>query len=106
MRLIHPLIQVGFYREMQDQFHITVITFYPLASSQTSNGHVQDKDRYFPVSLSNQEILSLEAIFSEKLDHNSNDIFSLEKSNHDREKMKQDAMVHFWLSEVSLFDTI
>jgi hypothetical protein len=95
---------------MQDQFHITVISFYPLAafnpSSTNDHHHGSDKDHYASLNLHNQEILSLEAAFSEKLNHNNNDIFSLEKSNHDREKMKQDAMVHFWLSEVSLLDTI
>jgi hypothetical protein len=38
------------------------------------------------------------------IENNSAAVYSLDKSDFDLEKMKQDSMVYFWLSEVNIDD--
>eukprot|EP01034_Spumella_vulgaris_P031174 gene31174-38521_t len=82
---------LGFYQEKQDdRNHATVITFIPLSASV--------------VTLTTQQMEAADNLLHSQLSVNSAAVYSMVKCGGDLESMKQDAMVHYWLSEVSLED--
>jgi hypothetical protein len=46
----------------------------------------------------------IEQEFERQLNQGSNDVFSLGPRINNLEKLKQDTMVHYWLSEITLLD--
>ncbi len=86
-------MQLGFYQERQDDRNqATIITFTPVSLSRVANS-VADRE-------------AAEAFLSQLEASNSATLYSMLKCGHDLESMKQDAMVHYWLSEVSLDDDL
>jgi hypothetical protein len=82
---------LGFYQEKQDdRNHATVISFIPLSLSV--------------VELTAVELEAASHLLRDKLSVDSAAVYSMVRCGGDLESMKQDAMVHYWLSEVSLDD--
>ena len=85
--------QLGFYQERQDdRNHTTVIVYTPLSQSLVAQS---EADRQ-----------AAETFLAELIATNSAAVYSMPKCAHNLESMKQDAMVHYWLSEVSLEDDL
>lgn len=92
-------LQLGFYQEQQadDRNHATRITFTPL--------HLT------PVTLSTVDIDAANAHLTRLIAQDSTSVYSMAGRTEGaggeaagRENMKQDAMVHYWLSEIALDD--
>jgi hypothetical protein len=81
---------LGFYTETKDSRDATIISFIPLSSPLFFQETVNVKDL--------QDVMQL------RLRNQAPEVYSLENANNDLEVLKQNAIVHYWLSEVGLDD--
>ncbi len=93
------LLQLGFYTETKDDRQATIIKFLPL-TSQLFLQQQQQGDGQPPQI----DMVAATQFLVITLAKRSEDVFSLPKCDYNLENMKQDAMVHYWFSEVGLED--